>query len=69
MSTLKAPWLTLSGSNYPYIERIPVVPKMFESLKFDPYIERIPVVPKMFESLKFDYNQNPYAETQQMAQW
>ena len=29
------PWLTLSGSNYPCLERISMVPKMFEPLKFD----------------------------------
>ena len=29
------PWLTLSGSNYPYLEQISMVPKMFEPLKFD----------------------------------
>ena len=28
-------WLTLSGSNYPYLEQISMVPKMFEPLKFD----------------------------------
>ena len=27
--------LTLSGSNYPYIEHIYMVPKMFELLRFD----------------------------------
>ena len=27
--------LTLSGSNYPYLEQISTVPKMFEPLKFD----------------------------------
>ena len=26
---------TLSGSNYPCLEQIPIVPKMFEPLKFD----------------------------------
>ena len=30
-----APWLTLSGSNYPYLEQITMVPTMFEPLKFD----------------------------------
>ena len=30
-----APWLTLSGSNYSYLEQIFMVPKMFEPLKFD----------------------------------
>ena len=29
------PWLTLSGSNYPCLERIYMVPKMFEPLRFD----------------------------------
>ena len=29
------PWLTLSGSNYPCLERISMVPKMFEPLSFD----------------------------------
>ena len=29
------PWITLSGSNYPCLERISMVPKMFESLRFD----------------------------------
>ena len=29
------PWLTLSGSNYSYLEQISMVPKMFEPLKFD----------------------------------
>ena len=29
------PWLTLSGSNYPCLERISMVPKMFEPLRFD----------------------------------
>ena len=29
------PWLTLSGSNYPCLEQISMVPKMFEPLKFD----------------------------------
>ena len=29
------PWLTLSGSNYPYLEQISMAPKMFEPLKFD----------------------------------
>ena len=28
-------WLTLSGSSYPYLEQISMVPKMFEPLKFD----------------------------------
>ena len=28
-------WLTLSGSNYPCLEQISTVPKMFEPLKFD----------------------------------
>ena len=30
-----ASWLTLSGSNYPCLEQISMVPKMFEPLKFD----------------------------------
>ena len=30
-----APWLTLSGSNYPYLKQVSMVPKMFEPLKFD----------------------------------
>ena len=30
-----APWLNLIGSNYPSLEQISMVPKMFESLKFD----------------------------------
>ena len=30
-----ASWLTLSGSNYPYLEQISMVPKMFELLSFD----------------------------------
>ena len=30
-----APWLILSGSNYPYLEQIIMVQKMFEPLKFD----------------------------------
>ena len=30
-----APWLTLSGSNYPCLEQFSMVPKMFEPLKFD----------------------------------
>ena len=29
------PWLTLSCSNYPCLERISMVPKMFEPLRFD----------------------------------
>ena len=29
------PWLTVSGSNYPCLERISMVPKMFEPLRFD----------------------------------
>ena len=29
------PWLTLSGSNYQCLERISMVPKMFEPLRFD----------------------------------
>ena len=29
------PWLTLSGSNYTYLEQTTMVPKMFEPLKFD----------------------------------
>ena len=29
------PWLTLSGSNYPCLERISMVPKMFEPLRLD----------------------------------
>ena len=29
------PWLTLSDSNYPCLERISMVPKMFEPLRFD----------------------------------
>ena len=29
------PWLTLSGSNYPCLEWISMVPKMFEPLRFD----------------------------------
>ena len=29
------PWLTLSGSNYPCLEWIPMVQKMFEPLRFD----------------------------------
>ena len=29
------PWLTLNGSNYPCLEQISMVPKMFEPLKFD----------------------------------
>ena len=28
-------WLTLSGSNYPCLKRISMVPKMFEPLKFN----------------------------------
>ena len=28
-------WLTLSGSNYQYLQQIPIVLKMFEPLKFD----------------------------------
>ena len=28
-------WLTLCGSNYPYLEQISMVPKMFKPLKFD----------------------------------
>ena len=28
-------WLTLNGSNYPYLEQIFYVPKVFEPLKFD----------------------------------
>ena len=31
----KSKRLTLSGSNYPCLERISMVPKMFESLRFD----------------------------------
>ena len=30
-----APWLNLIGSNYPSLEQISMVPKMFEPLKFD----------------------------------
>ena len=30
-----APWFTLSGSNYPYLEQVSMVPKMFEPLKLD----------------------------------
>ena len=30
-----APWLNLTGSNYPSLEQISMVQKMFESLKFD----------------------------------
>ena len=30
-----APWLTLSGSNYPCLEQLSMVPKMFQPLKFD----------------------------------
>ena len=30
-----APWLTESGSNYPYLKEIFKVPKMFEPLRFD----------------------------------
>ena len=30
-----APWLTLGGSNYPCLEEVSTVPKMFEPLKFD----------------------------------
>ena len=30
-----APWLTLSGSNYPCLEQFSMVSKMFEPLKFD----------------------------------
>ena len=29
------PWLTLSGSNYPYLEWISMVPKMFKPLRVD----------------------------------
>ena len=29
------PWLTLSGSNYPCLEQISMVPKIFEPLRFD----------------------------------
>ena len=29
------PWLFLNGSNYPCLEQISMVPKMFEPLKFD----------------------------------
>ena len=29
------PWLTLSGSKYPCLERIYMVPKVFEPLRFD----------------------------------
>ena len=29
------PWLTLSGSNYPCLERISMVPKTFEPFRFD----------------------------------
>ena len=28
-------WLTLCGSNYPYLEQISMVPKVFELLRFD----------------------------------
>ena len=31
----QAPWLNLTGSNYPYLEQNSMVPKMFEPLKFD----------------------------------
>ena len=30
-----APWLTLSGSNYPYLEQISMAPKMLEPLRFE----------------------------------
>ena len=30
-----ASWLTLSGSNYPYLEQISMVPNMFEPLRFN----------------------------------
>ena len=30
-----APWLNLTGLNYPLLEQISMVPKMFEPLKFD----------------------------------
>ena len=30
-----ASWFTLSGSNYPYLEQISMVPKIFEPLEFD----------------------------------
>ena len=30
-----ASWLTLSGSNYPHLEEISIVPTMFEPLRFD----------------------------------
>ena len=40
------PWLTLSGSNYPCLERISMVPKMFEPLRFDciliPSLQAVP---------------------------
>ena len=35
-----APWLSLVGSNYPSLEQISMVPKMFEPLKFDCTIQR-----------------------------
>ena len=28
-------WLTLSGSTYPYLEQISMIPNVFEPLKFD----------------------------------
>ena len=30
-----APWLTLIGSNYPYLKQTSMVPEMFEPLRFD----------------------------------
>ena len=43
-----APWLTLSGSNYPCLEQFSMAPEMFEPLKFDCISKlRVPSGPRM----------------------
>ena len=34
------PWLTLSGSNYPYLERVSMIRKMFQPLRLDCFSQK-----------------------------
>ena len=45
------PWLTLGGSNYPCLERISMVLKMFEPLRFDLFSTVICSLPLIQERL------------------
>ena len=53
-------WLTLSGSNYPCLEQISMVPKMFELVKFDC------ILPSWKLNLRLLFLQ---ADAQLTAQW